>query len=392
MKTVRRPGRALAVVSGAIPNRLLVTVVLAAAVAVATIPAGAVASAAAAAGPVKWHPGHYVSLDGILRAENRDTLMESHRRHINELGNEPTIKGVKIFVQWSAAEGSTPGSYDAGKTMVDQYIRWTSAIGKRLWISFLHVQFGGYDPNNPSAYFPAYIVTGSAYGTTRMSNGIVARLWQPATMDRVIAQLTAYGQAYNGSPWVEAVQIDETSIAVPSGTDGYSTRSLADQYRRGYTAFRAAWPNTGLRLTANWLGSDALMADLIHHCESLYCIIGGPDTIPSEDIQANRIYTGETGGADYRGVLPFASEIQSPSLGGHEGDWTPAQLWNHAMNGNSGAGIRAVQPRYGLWFRNTWQSGPEQRWHTGILPFIRSINGAVYSTACPTAYPGCDTR
>lgn len=136
----------------------------------------------------------------MLRADNRASLSEQHRRHIAELADEPTIRGVKIFVQWSAAEGDTPGDYAAGKEMIQQYIDWVSAIDKQLWISSLHVQFGGYDPANLERYFPRYIVNGAQYGTTPMRNGIVTRFWQQPTMDRIIAQVASYGETFNSNP------------------------------------------------------------------------------------------------------------------------------------------------------------------------------------------------
>ena len=153
--------------------------------------------------------------------------------------------------------------------------------------------------------------------------------------------------------------------------------NLLAQFKRLYTASRAAWPNTSLRLAANYVGSDAQTVDLIKFCAALRCAVGGPDVIPSEDIQANSVFSGEGGGTDYRGILPFVAEIQSPELGGHEGTWTPAQLYDHSMNGNASAGINGTRPQYFVWLRNTWSGGAAQQWSTGILPFIRSINGAV---------------
>jgi hypothetical protein len=364
------------------------------------VPGDAAADPPAPAEPgaaIKWHPGHYVQLDGVLRADNRASLSATHREQIAELANEPTITGVKIFVQWSAAEGDTAGDYAAGKELIQQYVDWVSAIDKQLWISFLHVQFGGYDPSNLEQFFPRYIVTDERYGTTAMRNGIVTRVWQQPTMDRIIAQVRSYGETFNSSPWVEALQIDETAVAVADGTDDFSTSGVVTQYKRFLSAARAAWPNTGLRLAANYLGSDEQMAELIRHCAELDCMVGGPDVIPSEDIQGNRVFTGESppsGAVDYRGAIPFVAEIQSPELGGHEGTWTPQQLYEHAMEGDSGAGIRATQPQYFVWYRNTWSGGDDQRWiagSKGILPFIRSVDGAVHSTACPSSYPVCTT-
>lgn len=375
--------------------RVVFTIVTCVVVSVAALatPSMAAAPDAAAANGIKWHPGHYVALDGILRVGNQDSLSATHQAQIAQLRSEPTIKGVKIFVQWSALEGARPGDYAAGVALIQKYVDWVTAAGKQLWISFLHTQFGGYDPNNPQAFFPNYIVTDPAYGLTRLDNdrGIMARIWQQATMDRIIAQSAYYADRFDPNPRVEAIQIDETAIGITEGIDGFSNANVVTQYKRFYQAARVDWPNTGLRLTANYISGDQRMIDLISSCVPVACAIGGPDVIPSEDIQANRVFAGETGGVDYRGTLPFVAEIQSPELCGHEGCWTPKQLYDHAMYGNTAAGIRATQPRYFMWYRNTYYGGDPQKWATGILPFIRSINGAVYSTACPGAYPACIT-
>jgi hypothetical protein len=206
----------------------------------------------------------------------------------------------------------------------------------------------------------------------------------------VIDQMQAYGTRFNSDPYFEMVTLGETSMAVGQGVDGFSQVNLLAQIKRLYTASRAVWPNTSLRLAANYVGTDAQTADLIAFCAALRCAVGGPDVIPSEDIQANRVFSGGGGGTDYRGILPFVAEIQSPELGGHEGTWTPAELYYHSMNGSASAGINATRPQYFVWLKNNWSGGPAQQWATGILPFIRSISGAVGSTACPRGYTnGC---
>ncbi len=76
--------------------------------------AGSTGTAAPSTQGIKYHPGHYAALDGMLRASNRSTLMAEHMRQIEELANEPNIVGVQLYVQWSALEGDTPGDYAAG--------------------------------------------------------------------------------------------------------------------------------------------------------------------------------------------------------------------------------------------------------------------------------------
>jgi hypothetical protein len=50
--------------------------------------------------------------------------------------------------------------------------------------------------------------------------------------------------------------------------------------------------------------------------------------------------------------------------------------------------MNQMQANYFVWYRNTWQGGPDQKWDSGILPFIRSIKGAT-KTTCPEKLGTC---
>jgi hypothetical protein len=185
---------------------------------------------------------------------------------------------------------------------------------------------------------------------------------------------------------------------------------MLTQLKRYLTETRPYLSHTQQRYHANYLGTDAMMGELIAHAASLRGTVGGPDTIPTEDIQANQVFTGDAGGIDYRGVIPFVSEVQSPSLGGHEGTFLPMDLMDHMRLGSAAgspsiAGILPVWPQYVVWIYNTFTpdaavSGYQAyRWSTGILPYIQSISGAVTSGAsstliapasvpCPTGFTG----
>ena len=338
-----------------------------------------VSDAASGGGAYKWNPGHYMLLD---RFGNTEANRAEHLKQIDAIGKESSVRGVKLMIYWATIEKS-PGDYSAGFAIIDQYLRKLAQYDKHLILSIQDRQFGGYDPSNLSPFFPSYIISGSQYGITKMKNGITARSWQQPTMDRLIAMSKAFAKRYDSHPNFEMYQTEETSVAVANGVDGYSTTVYAGQLKRLIAASRPAWKETVLRLSANFLGDDKLMADLIDYCGTYDVAVGGPDTIPNQTIQANRIFSGVTGGKDYRGKLPWVSEVQSPSLGGHEGTFTPDQLYKHAMN--------EVRPNYFVWYRNTWSGGSAQKWDTGILPYIRSVGG-VTKSSCPSVLSGkCET-
>lgn len=382
---------------------------------------------------IRFNPGHYALLDNIIRKNNAATVVPQFISDIQGIAtwnasNNNVVKGVKVFWQWAAAEGATAGDYNTGLAYFRQLADACRTAGLRLMVSWLHVQFTAYStPTSAKQYFPDYIV--DTYGISPMTNGQIARMWQQPVMDRIIAQCVAYCNADNGhgvafkdDPVIETMQIDETSIAV-TGTEatntGYSTSAVSAQYKRWISAMRAAAPNMGIRLCANFLGNDNTLADLIAYAATYYCVIGGPDTIPIEGVQANRIFTGTATNTtppdhDYRGELPFASEVQSPSMNGHEGDWPADELYDFmAEGGTVGGGVFAepTEPSYVIWNKKEWQQyRPNQdtvanpsggiRWSNvrtsipqtpAIRTFIASINGAVPRPGCPSLYPGCIT-
>jgi hypothetical protein len=327
---------------------------------------------------IKWHPGHYVWLD---RSDIANPATQAKQlAQIGALARESTIRGVQLLVFWSDLEGDQ-GDYSQGFAILDKYVAELSRYGKRLMLGVWPGIFGSSCAGlkcDLTRFWPAYIVNGSNYGISELDNskGVYARVWQQVTMDRYIALYQALGDRYDSNPNVEMVVAGETAVDIKSGVDDFSPASYEAQLKRFYVAARAAWPHTQLRLAANYLTPDSLMEDLYAQCAKVNCVIGGPDVIPGRAIQANQIFSGAIGGIDYRGVLPWIAEIQSPELGGNHGTFTAEQLYTDAMT---------MQASYYVWYQNGYLGGPAQRWNTGILPFIRSINGQSNNT-CPSSF------
>ena len=375
------------------------------------------AAGATAIGAVKWHPGWYIRIGPDLypttNASNRNpSTLSQILAFMDSIKNEP-IKGVLVAGFWSQWEGSTAGDYSAGFGTVDAILAKAAANGQHVMLDFWAASFGS-SSGDWSTVFPAYLVqpanggtdVAGRYGITPMTGniGLQARIWQSATADRLIALYKAYAARYDTHPNLEMVSLGETSINVALGTDGYTRDSIDAQLRRQLSEIRAVWPTTQLRLNANWYLSQQGMVSLVNYAGQLALAIGGPDTMPMNPTWAQQAFTGSLPGAiDWRGRVPFVSEVQDPELGGKAGTYTNEQIYLAAMQGISsesggatGSGsvkFAAVQPQYWVWYMNTWSGGPEQQWSTGTLPFIRSINGAVFSTSCPQAYSkGCATR
>lgn len=322
-------------------------------------------------GKLKWHPGHYMWLD---RNNTTPEIRAGHMQQIDAIANDPSVRGVKLALYWAHLEGA-PGDYSAGFKIVDEYLAKLKATNKYLMLSVQDRQFGGY--STLTAFFPSYVVNGTQYGVTKMTNGITARGWQQPTMDRLIALSKAFAARYNTHPNFEMYQVEETAVGVSPGVDGYSIAAYGTQLKRLIVASQTAWTQTIVRLPTNFFGTDAQMAELLAYCNTFRVAVGGPDVIPTQTIQADRLFMGGAG-KDWRGVMSWVSEVQSPSLGGHKGTFTPKQIYDNGM-------LRS--PSHFVWYRNTWSGGAEQKWDTGIYPFIKSVKGATKSI-CPQTYAG----
>lgn len=391
---------------------------------------------------IRFFPGHYVRYDTLVKADNRASIIPAIVAMYNntKIKDDPYIQGLMVAMTWGALEQGTTeatATYTQGLTDLRTLCDAARAVSKKIMIGFQHVIFGGtgasLDP-----WFPNYIWTGAAngYGWTVMSNGKITRIWQQRTMDRVIAQINAYMNADNGhgvafkdDPVIAMVSIDETSVAVANGVDDYSISALTAQFVRYIQATRANAPTTPFRLTGNFLGSNDNTFDLLQVALESKFAVGGPDTIPSQSVQFNRIFSGTPpvpelpntsqtrAVTDLRGVIPWVSEIQTPSMNGTKGDYSALQLDTFATDGglitvakpNPPGGtiqvtVRGMDYSYMVWALKEWEqnsSGPTDsggiKFSTArlgdgspsIKAYIDSISGAVANSDCPDAWDGC---
>jgi hypothetical protein len=335
--------------------------------------AACVLSAATTAGAqgIKWHPGHYVMLDG-------GSSLSGHFRQIDEIGNERNIEGVMIRIWWSDLETSW-GRYDFSR--IDSYIARLrrQSTTKRLVVRIMDRKF-----NTSSSWgiVPSYIRNNSQFngGVVRTSNGYAARLWEPSVMNRLIALYQAIGRRYNYNPTFEGLFTEETTLSLRSPfPSGYSHSKLTQQYKRFVNAVKPEMQRSNLFMNANWIGSSSLMSDLVQELSAARVGAGGSNVIPGSKTLGQRAITGVYG-ADYRWDLAIANGVESGELGGNLGSFTPWQIANYAYN--------ELHTHYLFWARNTWMGNSSQRWYTGILPYLR--NNPPIRTRCPNSYGICD--
>jgi hypothetical protein len=327
------------------------------------------AATSASAQSIKFHPGHYIMLNG-------GDSMSTHLKHIDEIKDVDAIKGVQIRIWWKDLETSK-GVYNF--SMIDTYLARVKSYHKRLVIRVMDRKF---NTTKSSGIIPSYMLTSNYHwGVTRSRTGYVAKLWDPVVMDRLIALYRAMGKRYNESGYFEGITTEESTLSLPSPyPSGYSDGALEYQYARLISQVRSAMPNTAFFMNANWLGSTSTMSKLVQSQVTPYASTNSSNTVPSKMNTGQIVWTGGGSyGADYRGRLPIASSVETGEIGGNLGDYTPSQIGSYAYN--------TLKVNYLFWVRNTWAGDSSQRWDTGILPYLKK-NPPV-RTGCPTAYGWC---
>lgn len=353
---------------------------------------------------INWHPGHYAIPTGyIFPGVNIAQRWSQYQTVLSEVAANSNWKGIEIYFYWGTYEGATAGDYTAGRAMIQQYLDWAAAHNKYVIFNTI---FGHYSGTTCSIVLPAYIVNGANYGCTLGNNGrtTYARMWQQPTMDRYIAMMQDIGTQFGNHPNFEMVWLWEESVAVNSGVDGYSRAALVTQYQRWMTATRAAMPKQQVRLGMSWTsttdGSD--VASLLNTCLSTSCTLGGPDATSTTLFPANNIYAGLTldssGGwtkaaTDYRGVMPFVSNIESGDL--NSAAVTLQTIYDVANSGGTTSGgstIRATRPSYFSWSTYIENTDSTKQWETGIRPFVEGGTHPILYTTCPSSFPSCKTN
>ena len=355
-------------------------------------------------GAIKFHPGTYLwYMPGAVNGVSGYRIDQPAQRtqlvnFMDTVCSDASIKGFQVAVYWRALEGDTAGDYSPGFSALDAILAKAAQCSKRISLYIGTAHFG----NIASLYdvYPAYLVNDGGLGITPFHSpqvGGSSRIWQQATRDRLLALCAAYAARYNSNPYLEMIGGGETSLAIDVGTAGYNGAALTTQLQRFLTTARTQWPNTGIRLEANDIeGGDGNFVSLYATAAKNAVTIGGPDIWPGDITQADRVFVGKGSNGssvykDYRGTIPWMAEAQWQSF---SGQWTLKQLYDASMTGykptNGDFTMPSMHPSYFVWYVNEVNGNSSTQWSSGILPFIHSVNGAVYSSNCPSSYAkGC---
>jgi hypothetical protein len=341
---------------------------------------------------VKWHPGHYLWITGYSFSPS---WLSTFKSEVDSFCSNDKIQGVQLTIAWSSLEGAKD-DYSNGFNYVDQILAKLKSCNKRLMMGFKYSDFGPIYTTTPTSAWmlPSYLTSSSeykgsspVYGVAYSPPGVywagslrmIARVWEPAVMDRLIAMKKAYGARYNKDPAVEMISAGETAIGAPPET-GFSYSAYIPQLKRAMSAYSAAWPNTLLRLPANFTGSSSQMQELFDHCRSLgNCGVGGPDPelpLPeiSRTVQANRLFRGLDGGTDMRGQIPWIGEQQDLGV------LSSVKMCCESISDVANYQKSTMHNSYQIWVKRG-ETLPT------LLKYLAD-DGSVYLNSCPTKFTG----
>ncbi len=132
-----------------------------------------------------------------------------------------------------------------------------------------------------------------------ISDGWVARRWDPAVIDRFSRLLFELGRKFDGR--VEGINLSETSIGFgESGKlhpEDFSHEAYVEGVKMQMDALREAFPRSSVILYANFMSGEWLPWDDHGYLRSVYAYadsigvgVGGPDLLPYRKGQLNHSY------------------------------------------------------------------------------------------------------
>lgn len=360
---------------------------------------------------VKWHPGHYVLSNQLVRAGNNQWA--NRKVEIDNSLSQANILGFMDIHMWNSIETGQSAYNWANIDQARSYIA-TNYPGKRYAVMIWSEDFS---TANPAYSVPGYILSNSNYGPGYNGNqygygywqmsdtSVTAAIWRPAVAARITALFQALathaspyssGFTYDTDPYFEAVTYQETSMSLAGGSDA-SEASIATQWTAITTAIINSFPHTNVLDQNNYLTASS---------QAQTAAVGLADmaagaAASSPDITSNFTW-GQLGylGAANGGTSGFTSQFRAaPYIALVEvPDYTQtslSQITQAALNQPSASptGLGASEV---FWNIESTGSGQPGDWQTQVLPNINShpIPGA--NQSCPSNYTrmrgGCNTN
>lgn len=351
------------------------------------------------AGSVKWNPGHYVWPIASSTQRVGSTQTAHELAIISSIASEPTISGILIHKYWYYLEGAQ-GDYSAGFAYIDQILAALAAAGnKRLIMNLTERAFGG-----TTRIVPPYVAA-AGWSMVSSESGLAgnlsawSRLWISGCANAYLNMMKAYAARYDGHPLVEMIGGPETSTGAATYDPTWSWSGHMTFWKRYLSELSEAWRHTMVRYAGNYFGTEQTELQIFQYLHQVAAncaqrgygaiAVGGPDPRlpqpnPTSISWTHKLFRGEslpsTGlsyGSDSRGVIPYIDETQEQAFIKRAS--LPADLGNEFYNNMLSSHVS--------WMEMNYTVTPPYLWTTGILPYVRSVNGRVRSTP-PTTVAG----
>lgn len=328
------------------------------------------AKAPSSGGAVKWHPGHYVLLYLDVTPSGFDTAL-------GEVAAHPVFRGIQKRYKWSTLEPQE-GQYDFSE--IEDDLAKLAAVNRRLVIQVQAKSF-----KTGETYAPAYLLNQRfAGGVFRHENGYGLKLWNNAIRDRVISLVQALGARFNAEPFVEAVNLEETSPGNPVGVVAdYDANKYVDNLIVVDGALRTAFPNTVVIQYTNYPTNR--LPDITDAMKSTGVGLGGPDVFVDSVSLSGGVYGYYP---QLSGVVPIGLAVQANDYTARysEGPFDPPtanEIYSFTRN--------TLKTNYMFWLRH---KDATTDYFANVLTmmaaptFPRDEAGGLRA-ACPTKFTSC---
>lgn len=383
---------------------------------------------ATTAGQYKWHPGFYPFFGTYNPTPTQlRSFLTSPTTGLAGLSSE--VKGVLIPVTAGRLE-VVMNDFSAGNDYLLSLYDECKPRGFRMALYVTDTRFGSAS-NLSSAgwyYIPPYYATlpngGGGIQTVGQTNGsgVIAKRYNPAIMDRMIALAANIGSLFNNASHFEwFATIPETEMSVNSSVDSaYSDTGYLNQLERYAVALKSSFSRTIVTFGPNsqfGQTDDQAWGRLFAFMESNRVGRSPPDQRPSDyppvktdpttfGLIADKYYYGIRGGINYVGRIPCLSRWEEPDYAkygkpyanhpthkGASGFWyvdvtylkashaAPANM-DYVYGESKGAlGVDQVK-----WSNATMQ--PDERFR--VRPML-AVGGRPMTQTPPSCYPSVDT-
>jgi hypothetical protein len=330
---------------------------------------GSTTAPAATGSPIKFQPGWYGLYNTTcargVAACTSSALVSTVQTEIcanSDLVGMELVGSPGFLIPDTANVGNYTGDSSQGFTVIDAVVNALNSCNKFLILQAQYGWFGNFGAVSsymPSFTYPAsgcslYNCTGGTgtstdYGVVNNNQpsqtGFMAKIWQSDWRALAVAAVTAYCNRYDSSAAFYALGVlyDNTSLPLVSPfPTGYTEAGFNTQYDAYLDGARSACASTNIQARLDY--ADPNPAQTSTHLAKLLSMHG---VVANNDLwisyaggatNGQKVYTGAAGSPsviDYRGVVRYFEQVESPDMCGARQQATPAQIFDVMQNGNA---------------------------------------------------------